>query len=215
MKQVSYCLLAISLAITTVHAEQISPKNEGRALFINKLGLNLGMNFPFGAGALREGAYPWGLSLYLTGDHTTASAHDYELVAGAEIMADYGGGIYFALPVLVNRTHELANFGNDCFAIDGFAGLGYSFHHVFSRTEGIVVKNQHTLGIDMGLISKVAIGRKWSFNVRMGVFRSFTKPVQAYFAGKAVTSETEFKYATFPILIGFSRKIGRLAPAKR
>ena len=61
--------------------------NEEKTIFINKLGLNLGMNFPFGAGALREDAYPFGISLYLTGNHTTAIAHYYELLTGGEIMA--------------------------------------------------------------------------------------------------------------------------------
>lgn len=181
--------------------------NEEKTL-INKFGLNLGMNFPFGAGVLREGAYPIGLSLYLTGNHTSAKAHNYELLTGAEIMADIGGGIYFTLPVLVNRTHEIVNFRNNRFIIDGFAGLGYSFHHIFTHTEGITIKNQHTLGLDAGLIFNVAIGRKWAINMRAGVFRSFTRPVQAYFAGTSITSETKFRYATFPILIGFSRKIG-------
>jgi hypothetical protein len=102
---------------------------------------------------------------------------------------------------------ELANFGNNRFIIDGFAGLDYSFHHIFSRTEGIVVKNQRTMGLDAGLLFNVAIGKKWAINLRTGVFRSFTRPVKAYFAGKSITNETKFKYATFPILIGFSRKI--------
>jgi hypothetical protein len=209
MKYLNYSLLAILLLITTLHSQQIPTTNKKKPVLINKLGLNLGMNFPFGAGALREGAYPFGLSLYVTGNHTTTNGHNYELLTGAEIIADFGGGIYFTLPVLVNKTYELASFGNNRFLIDGFAGLGYSFHHIFTRTEGIIVKNQHTLGLDAGLIFNVAIGRKWAFNLRPGVFRSFTKPVQAYFAGQAIKSETKFRYTTFHILLGFSRKIGQ------
>lgn len=209
MKCFNNCLIVILLVITTIHSQHIPAINEEKPIFINKLGLNLGMNFPFGAGVLRERAYPFGLSLYLTGNHTTPSSYNYELLTGAEIMADFGGGIYFTLPVLVNRTYELVNFRNSRFIIDGFAGLGYSFHHIFTQTEGVTVKNQHTLGLDAGLIFNVAIGRKWAINMRVGIFRSCTRPVQAYFAGTSITSKDKFNYATLPLLIGISRKIGQ------
>jgi len=130
-------------------------------------------------------------------------------LTGADIMADFGGGIYFAMPILVNRKFELVKFGGDRFKIDGFAGLGYSFHHIFSRTNGLILKNQHTLGFDAGLKFNIALGKKWNVNLRGGFIRSFTRKVQAYFAGTTLTSESKFNYATLPVLIGFSRKIGK------
>ena len=124
-------------------------------------------------------------------------------------MADFGGGIYMALPVLVNRTYELMNLGNHRFTINGFAGLGYSFHHIFTGIEGVEIKNQHSIGIDFGLSSNLRVTQRWQINLRAGIFRSFTRPVEAYFAGTRVKSKNEFNYLVMPILIGVSRSIGR------
>jgi len=38
---------------------------ENKPGLISGLGLNIGMNFPFGSGVLKKGAYPFGLSSYL------------------------------------------------------------------------------------------------------------------------------------------------------
>lgn len=209
IKAVSFCLLSIFLINTTLFSSPIQSGNKTDPPFINRLGFGIGANFPFGSGVLKSGAYPFGLSLHLSAGHINKKGHNYELLTGVEIMADFGGGIYMAIPVLVNRIFELTDFDNSRFRISGFSGLGYYFHHTFSRAEGIIVKNQHAFGLDAGLIFNYSPGKKWDFNIRTGAFRSFTKPVQANFSGTTIRSENKFKYATLPILINVSRKIGK------
>ena len=187
---------------------QIPPMDAATPPFISKVGMGLGVNFPFGSGVLREGAYPFGLTMYINLTHTTNNGQDYELLTGIEVLADAGGGIYLTVPVLINRIFKLTDFGESRFGIDGFAGLGYCFHHLFSHTEGITIKNQHTLGIDAGLALNYALGDRWDLNLRSGIFRSFTRPVELYYDGTSITSEDKFSYATLPIVIGVSRKIG-------
>ena len=165
MKIINYYIFTILLALILLQSTPKLGEAQNKPGLISRLGMNIGMNFPFGSGVLQKGAYPFGFSSYLIGTHTTTRDHNYEILTGVDIMADYGGGIYLALPVLVNRTHEILNIGNSRFTVDGFAGLGYSFHHIFSRTKGITVKNQHTLGLDAGLTFIIALGKKWEFNL--------------------------------------------------
>ena len=210
MKSVNFYNLSILLVLTLLLYVPKLVAQEDKPGLINRLGINIGVNFPVGSEVLRKGAYPIGLSLYLTATHITSNRHNFELLAGADIIADYGGGIYLAMPGLVNWSYELIYIGNKRFIISNYAGLGYTFHHIYTRTEGIIVKNQHALGLDAGLIFNYALGKNWGVNLRTGVFHSFTSPVQAYYAGTSVTSENKFNYTTFLLLIGFSRKIGKL-----
>lgn len=211
MKIVVCWLLSLLLSHTALIASPKLVADENQRPFINKIGFGIGANFPFGSGVLRTGAYPIGPSMHVNLNHSTKRGHNYELVTGLDIIVDFGGGTYLALPLLINRTHQLVDVGNGRFSIDGFAGLGYYFHHIFTRTEGVTIKNQNTLGLDAGVIFNYAPGKRkrWELNLRAGVYRSFTKPVQVYFAGTSKTSENKFNYATLPVLIGVSRKIGR------
>ena len=208
MKDLNYGKRGIWLAVILLVCAPKLWANHIDSALINRVGLNIGIIFPVGDGVLQTGAYPVGLSMYLTGTHISSTGLNFELLAGANIMADFGGGSYLALPLLVNWIPEILNCNNNLFTINAFAGLGYTFHHIFSRTEGIKVKNQHTLGINAGLLCNIYAGKKWDLNLRMGVFHAFTRPVQAYFAESKVTSEHKFIYTVSPLLIGFTRKIG-------
>lgn len=174
---------------------------------IDQLGIDLGVNFPFGQGVLSEGAYPLGINIYITGTHVTNGGKEFEILLGGEIIADYSGGIYFTTPVLINRRFDLFINENGRFGIKGYTGLGYTFHHIFSRTEGLTIKNQHTLGIDGGLLFIKSLGERWSFILRGGVMVAFTKRAKAYYGGTSLTSDVAWRHATFPLLIGISKKL--------
>ena len=207
MKRTDYKRTMILVICLMQLVPQSAASQNGPSL-INRLAINIGTNLPVGTGVLSEGAYPFGLSLYISGTHMTTRGHEYELLTGVDIIADYGGGIYLTLPVLVNRTIELARSANSRYSLSGFAGMGYSFQHIFSRTDGAIVKNQHAFAVDVGLKLKIALGQKWDLNLRIGAFHAFTRPVQVYFAGTHVTSEDKYRNTTLPLLIGFSRKVG-------
>jgi len=208
MKLIYQCLIFVLLTQPSRLFAQIPAEDADPSPFINKVGMGLGVVFPIGSGVLRDGAYPFGFNIYINLTHTTTNGQDYELRTGAEILADASGGVYLALPVMVNRIFKLTNFGGSPFGIDGFAGLGYSYQCLFPRTEGITIKNQHTFGLDAGVAFTYALGNRWDLNMRTGIFRSFTRPVELNYSGTSITSADKFNYTTLPITIGVARRIG-------
>ncbi|MBQ39110.1 MAG: hypothetical protein CME04_22205 [Gemmatimonadaceae bacterium] len=203
MPVVNRCLVANLLVLLMV-AEPSVATGTG---FFDRMGVAMGVNFPRGNGVMDSGVYPIGVSLRVDGSHPTSTPVDLELLSGIDIMVDIGGGGYVALPVLLNATREVADLGGGFLLLSGFFGLGYSYHHLFSVIRGVTLEKQHSLAFDVGLKVSVALGERWRVFLRGGAFRSFTRPVNAYFSGTRVTSGSRFAYGTLPVLIGISRRM--------
>ena len=64
MKIVNFYLLTILLMPSFSQSAPKPAVGESNSGLINGLGIQAGINFPFGSGVLQDGAYPIGLSLY-------------------------------------------------------------------------------------------------------------------------------------------------------